>query len=438
MSRTASRPLFAVLLGLLALAPARAGDWPQWRGPNADGVSTETGLPLKWSEESGVLWKRPLDGNGSSSPTVAGGAVFVTTQEGDDLYLLKFDAVSGRPEWKEKVGSGQTPRIPIGKKSADERRHQKFHPLQNLASPTPAADGEVVVAHFGDGELAAYDYAGKRLWHRNLQDDYGPYTIWWGHANSPLLYKDFVINVCMQDSLGDVPGASSESYLLALDKRTGEPKWKTTRKTKSEAEEGDAYTTPVLWRDGGRTRLVVMGGNQLDAYDADDGRQLWYLPGLVGGRTVGGPTVGDGLAFATRGKGGPLLAVRPQEARELTEKSVAWTVTKDAPDSCSPVYWKGLLFTVVDAGFAECYDTHNGDLKWKERLPGEYKASPMAADGRVYFLNRAGVCTVIAASDKFEKLATNTMEGDTNASPAVADGRIYIRTSKALYCIGAK
>jgi outer membrane protein assembly factor BamB len=416
----------------------QAGDWPQWRGPNADGVSDETGLPLKWSEGSGVLWKQPLDGPGSSSPAVSAGAVFVTTQEGDDLFLLKFDAASGRPEWKEKVGRGDTPRAPIGKKDAEQRRHQKFHPLQNLASPTPAADGEVVIAHFGDGELAAYDYAGKRLWHRNLQDDYGPYSIWWGHANSPILYKDLVINVCMQDSLADVPGAVSESYLVALDKRTGERKWKTMRKTKSEAEEGDAYTTPVVRTAGGRKELVVMGGNQLDAYDPDDGRQLWHLPGLVGGRTVGGPTAGAGLVFATRGKGGPLLAVKPEGEGDLTDKAVVWTVTKDAPDSCSPVCWKGLLFTVVDAGFAECYDAHTGDLKWKERLPGEYKASPVAADGRVYFLNRSGVCTVVAASDKFDKLASNALDGDTNASPAVAGGRIYIRTGKALYCIGAK
>ena len=296
----------------------------------------------------------------------------------------------------------------------------------------------MVVAHFGNGDLAAYDYSGKRLWRRNLQDDYGPYTIWWGHANSPLLYKDLVINVCMQDSLADLPGAASESYLVALDKRTGERKWKTVRKTRADAEECDAYTTPVWRTADGRTELVVMGGNQLDAYDPDSGRQLWYLPGLVGGRTVGGPTVGDDLVFATRGKKGPLLAVRPVGESELPEKAVLWTATKDTPDSCSPVYWKGLLFCLVDAGFAYCYDARTGDLKWKERLPGEYKASPVAADGRIYFLNRAGVCTVIAAAATFEKQASNSLDGDTNASPAVADGRIYIRTSQTLYCIGAK
>ena len=437
MSRLVSLPL-AVLSALLAAVPAAAADWPQWRGPNGDGVSGETGLPLHWSEDSGVLWKQPLDGPGSSSPAVAAGAVFVTTQEGDDLYLLKFDAVTGRPDWKQKVGSGDTPRAPIDKKTDDERRHQKFHPLQNLASPTPAADGEVVVAHFGDGEIAAYDYAGKRLWHRNLQDDYGPYTIWWGHANSPILYKSSVICTCIQDSLSDVPGAGSESYLLALDKHTGERQWRTVRKTKSTAEEGDAYTTPVLRTADGRKELVVMGGNQLDAYDPDNGHQLWYLAGLVGGRSVGGPTVGDGLVFATRGKKGPMVAVKPEGEGELPEKAIVWTTDKDTPDSCSPVYSNGLLFTLVDAGFAYCYDGHTGDLKWKERLPGEYKASPVAADGRIYFLNRAGLCTVIAASDKFEKLAANSLDGDAIASPAVAGGRIYIRTSKALYCVGAK
>ena len=437
MSRLASLPL-AVLSALLAVAAAAAGDWPQWRGPNGDGVSDETGLPLQWSKDSGVLWKQPLDGPGSSSPVVSAGAGFVPPQVGDALYLLKFDAATGRPEGTEKGGSGDTPRSPIGKKSAEERRHQKFHPLQNLASPTPAADGEVVIAHFGDGDLVAYDYSGKRLWKRNLQDDYGAYTIWWGHANSPLLYKDLVINACIQDNLGDVPGAESESYLLALDKRTGERKWKTTRKTKADAEEGDAYTTPVWRTVDGRRQLVVMGGNQLDAYDPDGGRQLWFLPGLVGGRTVGGPTAGGGLVFATRGKKGPLLAVKPEGEGELTDKAIAWTETKDTPDSSSPVYCNGLLFYIVDAGFAYCYDAKSGEQKWKERMPGEYKASPVAADGRIYFLNRDGLCAVIAASDKFEKLAANALEGDTNASPAVAGGRIYIRTSKALYCVGAK
>ena len=440
MTRTAWRPcLLAALLAFLAVAPARAGNWPQWRGPNGDGVSDETGLPLTWSNDSGLVWKVPLDGPASSSPVVWGDAAFLTTQDGDSLFLVKIDVNTGRAEWTQKVGSGETPRAAgVKPKNGDERRRQKFHQLQNLASPTPATDGEVVVVHFGNGDLAAYDYSGKRLWLRNLQEDYGPYTIWWGHANSPILYKDLVVNVCMQDSLADLEGAPVESYLLALDKRTGERKWRTVRKTGAKAEECDAYTTPIRRVVGGRTELVVMGGNQLDAYDPDSGRQLWYMPGLVGGRTVTGPTVDDGLVYATRGMKKPFIAVKPEGDGELPEKAVAWTETQGTPDSSSPVVWKGLLFWASDDGFARCYDAKTGDLKWRERLPGEYKASPVAADGRVYFLNRAGLCTVVAASATFEKLASNSLDGDTNCSPAVADKRIYIRTSKALYCIGQK
>jgi outer membrane protein assembly factor BamB len=439
MCQSGSRliPLLA-LITLFPCAGARAGNWPQWRGPTGDGVSSETSLPLNWSNDSNVLWKFPLNGPASSSPIVWGDAAFLTTQEGDNLSLVKINVKTGKAEWTQKVGTGETPRAPLKAKSAEERRHTKFHALQNLASPTPATDGEIVVVHFGNGDLAAYDYAGKQLWRHNLQEDYGKYTIWWGHANSPIIYKDLVVNVCMQDSLADLPGGPVESYLVAFDKHTGQVKWRTVRKTQANAEECDAYTTPVVRTVGGRQQLVVMGGNQLDAYDPESGKQLWYLPGLVGGRTVTGPTLADGLVFATRGMKKPMVAVRPDAAGELPEKDVVWQATQDTPDASTPVAWKGLLFWITDNGFAVCRDIKTGEVKWKERIPGDFKASPVAADGRVYFLNRAGQCTVVAASEKFEKLAVNSLDGETNASPAVADGRVYIRTSKALYCIGAK
>ena len=226
----------------------------------------------------------------------------LTTQEGDTFSLVKINARTGQAEWTRKVGSGDTPRAAAVKpKNGDERRHQKFHNLQNLASPTPATDGQVVVVHFGNGDLAAYDYAGKQLWKRNLQDDYGAYTIWWGHANSPIIYKDLVIDACMQDSLADLQNTPVESYLVAHDRRTGELKWKTVRKTQAKAEECDAYTTPIVRRVGDHTELVLMGGNQLDGYDPDTGKQLWFLQGLVGNRTITGPTLSDGLVFATCG-----------------------------------------------------------------------------------------------------------------------------------------
>ena len=159
--------------------------------------------------------------------------------------------------------------------------------------PSPVTNGKVVVVHFGNGDLAAYDFNGGQLWKRNLQADYGPYTIWYGHANSPVIFDDLVISICLQDSLADLQDEPAESYLVAHDLATGRQRWKTPRMTGAPAEEADAYTTPLLVNVDGQPQLVVMGGNQLDAYDPRTGKQLWFLPGLTGGRTVASPTVLD-------------------------------------------------------------------------------------------------------------------------------------------------
>ena len=424
---------FLVAIGLfLGTIPAWGGNWPQWRGPTGDSVSTETNLPLKWSEKENILWTCPLPGAGDSTPAVWGDAVFVTAQDGEDLLAVKIERSNGRIVWTRKVGTGVANRTSPG---GEKRRHQKFHALHNLASPSPATDGEVVVFHFGNGDLAAFDFAGKQLWRHNFQKDQGTYSIWWGHANSPVLFEDSVISVCMQDSLDDLGGALAANYLIAHDKRTGAVKWKTERRTKAKAEECDSYTTPILHKVGDRLELVVMGGNQLDAYNPTTGKQLWALPGIVGGRTITGPTVAHGMVYATQGMRGPLLGVKPGKE---DKPDVVWKQTKGTSDSCCPVVWKDLLFWIADNGFAQCCDARTGEVKWKERLPGDYKASPLAADGRIYFLNRSGKCTVVAATSEFKRLAVNDIKGETLASPAVSDGRIFLRSQKALVCIGTK
>ena len=172
-----------------------------------------------------------------------------------------------------------------------ERGRQLFHTLHNLASPSPVTNGKLVVAHYGNGDLAAYDFNGQQLWKRNLQADHGPYTIWYGHANSPVLYDDLVLSVCLQDALADRPDKPVKSYVVAHELANGRQRWKTVRMTGAPAEEADAYTTPLLVNVDGQPQLLVMGGNQLDAYDPRTGRQLWFLSGLVGGRTVTSPTV---------------------------------------------------------------------------------------------------------------------------------------------------
>jgi outer membrane protein assembly factor BamB len=425
----------ALLIVLAAALPVWAGNWPQWRGPTGNSVTLETGLPVKWGETENVVWKCPLP-DGASTPAVWGDAIFATGQDGETLLLMRIDKASGKVVWKQQVGSGSVERT-APPRGAGGNPRQKFHRLHNLASPSPVTDGEVVVAHYGNGDLTAYDFAGKQLWRHNLQADYGRYTIWWGHANSPVLYRDLVICVCMQDSLVDLGLPRAESYLAAYDKRTGELRWKTPRQTQATAEQCDAYTTPVFRTANGREELVVMGGNQLDAYDPATGKQLWALPGLTGNRTITGPTLADGRIYTTIGMRGALLCVRPPEDGSAPE--VAWRHAQSTPDTPCPVVSNGLVFTVSDNGIAQCFDEKSGQLHWQERLPtGDHKASPLAAEGRVYFVGLKGRTTVVAAAAKFERLAENRLDDELIASPAVADGKLYLRGRKALYCLGGK
>lgn len=419
------------LLLSVPLASLTAADWPQWRGPEGTGVSQEKGLPIIWHESRSVLWKCSLPEWGASTPIIWEDAVFVTTHTTDDkLVLLRIGKADGKIVWSREVGSGTRDRGP------PQRQPQKSHKFYTPAGPSPVTNGRVVVAHFGNGDLTAYDFFGERIWKRNLQDDYGNYTSWYGHANSPVIAGDVVISVCLRDSLADLRDKPIESYLVAHDLATGEVRWKTSRMTTAVAEQCDAYTTPLLARLHGAEQLLVMGANQLDSYDPATGRQRWFLPGLVGGRTVTSPTIWGGMILATRGLRGPLVAVKPKPSGELSHREIAWSYSEGSPDSASPVVWGELLFTVTDDGIARCFDAATGNLKWKERLKGQYKASPIAVEGRVFFLNIDGLCTVVSAAPRFDKLVENQLDDQTLASPAVSGGKVFIRGKKFLYCIG--
>lgn len=431
LSRLAA--IFGAILTLACCGSmVHAENWPQWRGPYSASISDEANLPLVWGENRGVAWKVPLPGWGTSTPVVWNNSLFVTSHSSDNNLLLTcFNADDGVQQWQVVVGTGEADR------KGELRKVQKFHDLHNLASPSPVTNGEVVVVHFGNGDLAAYDFAGKELWKRNLQKDHGAYSIWWGHANSPVISGSLVISVCMQDSLADKQDSPVESYLVAHDLRTGREAWKVLRMTKADSEECDSYTTPTLWRHNGEDELIIMGGNQLDGYNPRTGKQQWVLAGLVGGRTVTGPTPFRDVIYTTRGLRGELFAVRPHLG-ELASKDVLWRTKEGTPDTCCPVVWREHLFTITDDGIARCFDRESGRLQWKERLKGDYKASPVGVDGRIYFLNTKGVCTVIKAQKKFEKLVENTVEDETVASLAIANGKLYLRGKKSLYALAKK
>jgi outer membrane protein assembly factor BamB len=430
-------PLLRVAVGLCWLltvvqTAARAGDWPQWRGPAGDSTSAETGLPTHWSDKENIAWKTPLPEWGTSTPAIVGDAIFLTSESDSALLLLRIDKQSGRLVWKEQIGSGKANR-----KQPGQKRASKYHPLHNMASPSPVTDGQRVIVHFGNGDLASYTFAGKQEWKRNLVADYGPYTIWWGHANSPLLVGDAVISVCMQDSLEGTGREIAPSYVVAHDKRTGKPLWKVMRMTGAEAESCDSYTTPVLTQSSGHPEMIVMGGTVLDAYDPASGTKLWELPGLLGGRGITGPTLADGFVYVTAGMRGPLEAVKLGGRGRLDAAATAWKYTDSTPDTCCAVVTGGAVYIVSDSGIASCVDARTGQRAWRNRLGSRnFKSSPLAADGHIYFLGHDGQCTVVEASREFRIVAKNSLDDEFTASPAVSNGRIYLRGRKALYAIG--
>ena len=432
-----------VFVVLMISPPAGADEhqnhnWPQWRGTDGNGLSTDSKAPLVWNNEQGIVWKCEVPGWGNSTPAIWRDAVFLTSQGEEKLLLHRVDKNSGNVIWTREVGVGTPTLVKSYGKSEDDRRQQFFHIVHNMATPSPVTNGQVVVAHFGNGDLAVYNLEGDLQWQRNLQKEHGTYTIWWGHANSPVLFEDSVITVCMQDSLADFQEKLSPSYLVAHDLETGEEKWKTLRMTGAMLESNDSYTTPVLYRNDFGAQIIVMGGTQLDGYDPRTGRQLWSLNELGGNRTVTGPTLFGNMIYTTVGMRGRLLAVKLGAQGEVTGDSIVWDHEKGTPDTPCSVVWDNLLLFINDNGVCRCLDRRNGQTYWIERLPGEYSASPISVNGRIYLLNREGLCTVVAATSQYQKLSVNQIDDEFFASPTISNGRFYLRGKRMLYCVAGK
>ena len=442
--------LLALLFAVLASATSTHAEenWPAWRGPNYDGTTAEKGIPTKWSETvdeetkerkiENITWICDLPEYGRNTPVVWGDVIFLTSHQGERLLLLKINKQSGKIEWTREVGQGiASQSAPVGK-NGEGRRHQLFHTEHNLASPSCATDGEVVLVHFGNGDLAAYDFDGNQLWKLNMQEKYGNFTIWWGHANSPVLCGDYAIAVAIQDACRDLPGEPSDSYIVAFDRKTGQEKWRTLRVTEAEKEYGDSYCTPIVRKLGDRTEVVVLGGEILDAYDLETGRRTWFFPKFLGNRPVTGPIVIGDVVYATHGKKGPMVALKLKGSGQQSEEEQAiWTNKKSTPDSSWPVVVGNRLFYITDNGIAHCIDTTNGEILWKERLEGSpFRASVMTDGKNVYFTSIKGTTTVVRASDQFEVVAVNQLDDVIHGSPVVSDGKILLRGEKRLYCIG--
>lgn len=426
----------------LAVGGNAQSPWPQFRGPNAAGVSTNTHVPDRWSATENVAWKTNLPGRSWSSPITWGDRIFLTAvvNSGESeppkkgLYfggdrpepprsehawkVLGLDLATGGMAWEKTVHRGP-PKTPIHLKSS-------------YGAETPVTDGERVYALFGGVGLFALTTQGEPVWSRPLDPRATRYG--WGTAASPVVHDGrlFVIN-----------DNDDHAELMALDAKTGKELWRVDRDEKSN------WSTPFVWSHAGRTELVTTGTRAVRSYDLD-GRELWSFRGMSS-IAIPTPCAGDGLLFVSSGYVGdkfrPLYALRPGAAGDISLKPgetnnafIVWSDPVGGPYNPSPLFYEGRLYILFDRGLVSCVDAKSGRVLYdRERLPDgfAFTASPWAANGHVYCLNEDGVCYVLRAGDRFELLHTNRLSDDDMcmATPALAGDRLLIRTATRLYAL---
>lgn len=413
--------VFIAVAVLVAIVPLSAENWPQWRGPRLTGASGETNLPLRWSRSENVAWRLPLPDLSGSTPIVWGDRLFLNVAEKGSLSLWAVDRNTGRALWKRPIGGG-------------DRMMRK----QNMSTPSPVTDGALVWVVSGTGIVKAFDMAGRELWMRDIQNDYGRFGIQWGYGSSPLLYHDSLFLQVLHGMDTDDP-----SYVLRLSKANGRTIWRQERPTSARRESPDAYSTPTLLRYGGGTEIVVSGADVVTGHHVDTGREVWRVDGLnpsddAAARVVASPVVvGDTVIAAGRDR--PILAVRAGARGNATGTHVAWTYP-GGTDVPTPATDGTYLYVVNDRGIVSCVEISTGRTVYnRKRLRSHtYSASPVVADGRVYITDEGGVTSVFRAGPGFELLAENDLDEYTLSSPAVSDGQIFIRTEAALYAIGQR
>lgn len=403
----------SMLLTLIGIAPAGAENWPGWRGPNRTGVTADTGAPISWSPQDAVRWKAALPGSGISNPIVWNDLVICTSSDGAqqrDLHVIALDRDSGRERWHARCW-GTAPTLHHGTKSS-------------MASPSPITDGTHVYAFFGTGDVFCLDLAGRLLWQRSLAEEYGAFENRFAASSSPLLFEDLLILQC------DHYGAS---YLLAIDKHTGADRWKVDR-----PETWLSWSSPVCTKSSGAdAELLLCGSQKLDGFVARTGEKLWTVRGLER-ECIPTPIVDGGRVYLTSGPKGTSYAVRLGGRGDVTESHVEWTCRRGNPFVPSAILLAGRFFLVDDHGIGSCLDAASGKTLWRKRFGGDFTASPVAAENRVYLTNETGSTLVLAAdSNTYSELARNEIGEAVYASPAISAGRFFLRTTRHLWCLGA-
>ena len=400
-----SRLWLRIAIGATLLLPvfSLAENWTEFRGPTGQGHSREHGLPLTWSETENVAWKAPIPGRGWSSPVLADDQIWLTTavDDGRSLRALCLDRDTGRIVRNVEVFQLTDPG-PV---------HQK----NSHASPTPILEGDRVYLHFGSHGTACITRSGEIVWKTQELKYYHRH----GPGGSPVVYGDLLIVSCDGYDI---------QFVVALDKRTGKIRWKSPRKGYQ------AYTTPLTIQVQGKDQLISPGAHRAVAYEPLTGKEIWSVRYGEGYSNVPRPVFGHGLVFICSGfEQAILLAVRPDGRGDVTDSHVAWSLKRAVPLTPSPLLVGEELYLVSDNGIASCLDAKTGKAHWQQRLGGNHSASPIFADGRIYFLNEEGESVVLAPGKEFKKLSTNQLDGQTLASMAVSGNAIFIRSASHLY-----
>ena len=408
--------LISMSIVLVVLSQLHAEDWPEFRGPTGQGHYGKA-LPTEWSTTKNVVWKQTIPGKGWSSPIVQDGRIYLTTavpvpgSKDQSLQALCLDAAKGKLLWQTEVFRQDGAKAP------------RIHKKNSHASPTPLTDGRRLFVHFGHQGTACLDLDGKVLW-RNTELRYVPVH---GNGGSPILVKDKLVFSC---------DGFDKQFVVALDKDRGKVVWKTDRKC--EAFKKFSFSTPLLIAANGREQIISPTSDAVVAYDPADGKEIWRAK-YDGYSLIPRPVFGHGMVFLSSGYDLPsLLAIRVNGRGDVTKSHIAWTISKGAPLTPSPLLVKDELYMVSDGGLASCLDAKTGKVHWQERIGGAFSASPLHADGRIYLQSEEGVTTVLKIGTTFEQIAQNKMEERTFASFAAADGAIYLRTESKLYRIQEK
>ena len=431
--------LVAALAAAFASVSAHAGNWAHWRGPQFNGSSPEKNLPDDFSKTNNVKWVAGLPGPSAATPIVWGDTVFISSTDSKTktLRALAFNRKTGKELWSHEITQA------FGQDNNS-----------NFASPSPTTDGKLVYFLYGTGDLVAFDFKGRKVWSRNLEKDYGQFAYQWTYGASPTLFDG---RLYLQVLNRDVPvhgrgrkDGPIDSYLLALEPKTGKEIWKHVRPSDAAQESKEAYSTPIPFTVKGVSEILISGGDCLTGHDAKTGRELWrwgsWNPTRIGHwRLVPSPVGTETGAVVCAPKGEPVFTVKHGLKGNLDDSALAWTSAERevSSDVSTPLYYQGRLYILNgEKRTIARVDPATGKPDWIGDLNSRIKieSSATAADGKIYFQNFKGEVFIVAAEKEFKLVRTIPMgdDGDDRlrAAIALADGNLFIRTGSKLYCIG--